>query len=484
VTPPAPPAPGPTPRRTVGQRISAIPRELTRIPVTLLTVGLLLLAGILTGTLFAPANPNDTAITSLEFGLSAFREGRIWTLFTGAVTFTEPEFYFFVGAMLAVGLGLYERRVGSLRAAFALVITHSVGIVVPALLLWPFAGSGWTWAATLAGELDAGLSAGGFGVAAASTALLTPPWRGRLRVLGTAFLSVMVIKSGLLWDLEHFTAWLTGLAIGPRLARSTLQARRQRPAGSPGAAPLDGSGQPAAGSDASGRSPNPAEARILTALIGAGFAISTVVESLYPGLGGMVGPGIGPSENRGLWLIGLELVISLLIAGALPRPHALGWWVAAVGVTAIAVNSLVNTPVRPRLGDIVCALIVLAVLIWNRNAWPWRSDRAAVRPLVVLVSAMALFTALTSVAIWAVREQFRPAPELWQVIREAVSRFTFTTGPLVPTGTAARGVITLTGLIWALTLVCWLVWALYIQDRPGRRVTPAGAWDHGDSTTN
>ena len=33
------------------------------------------------------------------------------------MTFTEPEFYFFVGAMLAVGLGLYERRVGSLRAA-------------------------------------------------------------------------------------------------------------------------------------------------------------------------------------------------------------------------------------------------------------------------------------------------------------------------------------------------------------------------------
>ena len=77
--------------------------------------------------------------------------------------------------MLAVGLGLYERRVGSLRAATALIVTHGVGVVLPALLLWPFAGGAWHWAATLAGELDSGLSAGGFGVAAAATALLSPP---------------------------------------------------------------------------------------------------------------------------------------------------------------------------------------------------------------------------------------------------------------------------------------------------------------------
>ena len=214
-------------RRTVGDRIRGTPRFLASIPVTLTTLGLLLLAGILTGTLFAAAEPDDSAITSLEFGLPAFREGRIWTLFTGAVTFTEPEFYFFVGALLAVGLGLYERRVGSLRAAAALVITHSAGIVLPALFLWPFAGSNWIWASTLAGQLDAGLSAGGFGVAAAATALISPPWRGRLRVLGTTFLGVMLLKSGLLWDLEHFTAWVTGMLIGPWLARATVRARTE-----------------------------------------------------------------------------------------------------------------------------------------------------------------------------------------------------------------------------------------------------------------
>jgi len=206
-------------RRSGGRWVWAVPRLLLTIPVTTLTVALLLLTGVLTGTLFTAVEPDDPAISELQFGLPAFREGRIWTLFTGAVTFSQPVFYLFVGALLAVGLGVYERRVGSLRAAVALVVTHTLGIVIPALLLWPFVGSDWSWAAQLGGELDAGLSAGGFGVAAAATALVAPPWRGWLRVLGSAVLVVLVIRSGLLWDLEHLAGWATGLAIGPRLGR-------------------------------------------------------------------------------------------------------------------------------------------------------------------------------------------------------------------------------------------------------------------------
>ena len=94
----------------------------------------------------------------------------------------------------------------------------------------------------------------------------------------------------MLWDLEHFAAWLTGLAIGPRLARRTLLARSGR---------VD-----------SART-GPAETRALTALIAAAFAISNVVEALYPGLGGLVGPGVGGPELRSFWLIMLELVIVL-----------------------------------------------------------------------------------------------------------------------------------------------------------------------------
>ena len=312
------------------------------------------MTGLLTGTLFAAVDPADPAISDLQFGLPAFREGRIWTLFTGAVTFSQPEFYLFVGVLLAVGLGLYERRVGSLRAAVALVVTHTAGIVIPALLLWPFVGSDWTWAAQLGGQLDAGLSAGGFGVAAAATALIAPPWRGRLRVLGSTVLAVLVIRSGLLWDLEHLAGWLTGLAIGPWLGSQVRAGpRAHRPEPTPAAA--------GSGADRADRG-RPRDVQC-----------GGVVR--LPASAGWSGRRRSPAGSAAAGLIVAELVISLLIAGALPRPRALPWWVAVVGVTAICVNSLVNTPALPRIGDAVCAAILLAVLIWNRRAWPWRTDR-------------------------------------------------------------------------------------------------------------
>lgn len=62
-----------------------------------------------------------------------------------------------------------------------------------------------------------------------------------------------MIKSGLLWDLEHFTAWITGLAIGPWLARPARQATT-----------ANGGGRPT----------DPAQTRILSAVIVAGLAIS------------------------------------------------------------------------------------------------------------------------------------------------------------------------------------------------------------------
>ena len=142
---------------------------------------------------------------------------------------------------------------------------------------------------------------------------------------------------------------------------------------------------------------------------------------------------------------------------------------AVVGVSAIAVNSLANTPVVPRTGDVVCALIVLGVLLWNHNAWPWRTDRSALRPLAVLAVIMAVFAAVTSVAIWAVREQFQPVGNLQEILREAVARFTFTTGPLLPQSSTARGVLAFTGVIWGVLLVGWLAWALYFPMLTGWR---------------
>ncbi len=441
------------------------------MPVTLLVVVAMLAAGVLTRTLSGAADPTDPAVTNLQFGLPAFRAGRWWTLFSGALVFTRPEFYLIVGAMLVVGLGTYERRVGSMRAAAVLLITHTVGIVVPALMLWPFAGSGWAWAATLATHLDAGLSAGGFGVAAAATTLPRPPWRGRLRLLGSAVLTVLVIKSGVLWDLEHWAAWATGLAIGPRVGASRVtEGPRERSMSPP--APPRSSAQGAAPAASAGR----AEVRVVSAVIGAGFAISSVVESVYPGLGGLVGPGAAPTDLRGIWLVVGELAISLLIVGALPRPRAIPWWVAVIGLVAIAINSALSTAPHPHWGDAVCSILVLGVLAWNRRCWPWRSDRAALRPLMIMAALTIGYTVAASCAIWAVRNRLVPQPGVLDVVREVSARFTFSTGPIGYPAGAARAVLIGLNLAWVVVVVSWLVWALYLSSA-SRPVAPFSARD-------
>ena len=89
-----------------------------------------------------------------------------------------------------------------------------------------------------------------------------------------------------------------------------------------------------------------------------------------------------------------------------------------------------------------------------------------------LVAFMFVCLALTSVAVWTVREQFRPIPDLLEVARTALARLTFTVGPVVPQGSGARAVVIATGVLWALTLIGWLVWALYLRAPGGWR----GAW--------
>jgi phosphatidylglycerol lysyltransferase len=447
---PAPPTPA-KPRRSVGSRILTFLRELRRIPVTLSVLVVLLIVGTLTGTLFAPADPNDATVTALQFGLPAFQEGRWWTIYTGAVTFNDPAFYLFVGALLGVGLGLYERRVGSLRAATALVVTHTVGVVVPALLLWPLAGSDWAWAAHLADQLDAGLSAGGFGVAGAATALLNRPWRGRIRIFLTAFFIVLLLTSGLLWDLEHFAAWIAGLLIGPKLAgRGRHSAAR----------------------------PDLAETRVLIALLVGSFAVANVVQYAYPGIGGALGPGpdaLPPA--RAIELVALELVIVLLTACALPRALGTVWWVALLGALAITVNTAVNE-VRPRPGDAVFALLTIVALVWWRRAWPWRTDRRALLSLSVLAGIAVVYATVTAIVIGSVADGLQGEEGWLDIARQTMSRFTFTAGPLVPDSDAARAVLGWTGVIWAIIFIGWLVWALYLVPRwrPSPPVTP----DHSD----
>ena len=117
----------------------------------------------------------------------------------------------------AGAVGWSEWRLGTRRVAIAAVEAQLVGVLGASLFLVAFRGTGWEWAQRLAETLDVGFSAGALGAVAAASATVSPPWRGRIRLLLVGFATIALLYIGLLWDLEHFFAVVFGLALGPVL---------------------------------------------------------------------------------------------------------------------------------------------------------------------------------------------------------------------------------------------------------------------------
>ncbi len=336
-----------------------------RVPVTLGVVALLLCAAIATATLWRAADPESGLLQALSFGTPRLQDGRIWTFATGAFLLPRPEFYPVVGLLLVIGLGGYERRVGSVKALIALVGTQLFGTVSAAIVLLPFDGGVWPWAAALADKVDLGLSAGALGVVGAASALTSDQLRVRLRAFGIAYLTVAVVRSGLLWDLEHLLAFSAGLIAGPRLAGR--RCRRM---------PL--------------RHFDSLHVRGAVAILISSIATANLVDRLYPGLGGLFGNGTPTHPPmRGIGIAVGQLVVALLVADALRRGRAAAWWVASAGSGLTLVNSVIGllapAAVDPTahsgggspLADPLSAGLVLAVLLVNRRSWRWRTRTAS-----------------------------------------------------------------------------------------------------------
>lgn len=433
-------------RATSSTRTRRVFAQLRRHPLTVTVVLVMVTMGIVTGTLWS-ARPSDSGLLAeLSYGVPSLQEGHWWTLLTGAVILPRPEFYLAVCSLILVGLGLYERRVGTGRAAIALIGTQLVGTGGAALLLWPLDGRSWPWAATLANQVDLGFSAGALGVAGAATVLLSDTWRRRTRAMLFTYLLVLAVKSGLLWDVEHLIAFTAGVAIGPKLAgRRYLRPRLPR---------LD-----------------PLRVRIGVALVIVAVAAANVVESVYPGLGGMFGQGRATHAPMHGFLLTLgELIVALLVADSLRRGRAAAWWLAVIGSLAITASAAAGGVGGPRWADVLSGGVVLLVLLVYRDAWRWRTpDGFAMACLRRVAVAVAVFAVTWTLVLWLLRHQLSPQPGLVDAIQEAMARFTFNRGTLLPTTVTAKVVMGVATLGWAVTLIRLLVPWLY-SDR-GPRVT-------------
>ena len=199
-----------------GQTPARLRAMARRVPFTLAVVGLMLVLGVATGSLW-DALVDRQLLEVVAYGLPALEAGRVWTPVTGAFFALVPAQYVPVAGGALVLLGWSEWRLGTRRTAVAAVGAHLVGVLGASLFLLAFRSVGWDWTHRLSETLDVGFSAGALGAVAAASATLAPPWRGRLRVVLWLYASISLLYIGLLWDVEHFLAIVFGLAVGPVL---------------------------------------------------------------------------------------------------------------------------------------------------------------------------------------------------------------------------------------------------------------------------
>lgn len=195
---------------------------LRRLPLTTTLVALILVLSVLSRTLWEPL-ASQAVVRTVAYGLPAFEDGAWWTVATGAFFAMQPVQYVPILLGVAVFGGFAEWRLGTRRAALALVVCHVVAVVGTATLLWLTRDHGYAWTTALARVRDAGPSAGFLGAAAAASVTLTPPWRGRLRAVLVTYVLLFVVHMGALADLEHVVGVGAGLLLGP-----LLQDRRPR----------------------------------------------------------------------------------------------------------------------------------------------------------------------------------------------------------------------------------------------------------------
>jgi lysylphosphatidylglycerol synthetase-like protein (DUF2156 family) len=441
------PAPAPEPKDPgkVARAWDAVRRAVKRCPATFGIAAAILLVAVLSGSLWRSLGDNPTLYDQVAYGLPPLQDGRVWTVVTGAFFVPSLILYVPVVALLVLAAGLYEKRVGHVKTVVVVLGGQFLATLLTSLLLWPFAGSGWQWAALLAQERDVGISAGGFAVFGALTAVIQPAWRTRIRWGVGGYLIAMVLNSGLLWDVEHLIAWILGVMLGPLFAGRAPRAPRL--------------------------TFNRRVQRSLVGLVIAVFAISDIVEAMWPGNGGPFITEGRIYHGSGVTLsIAVGAIIMLLAADALRRGHRVAW-VLITGLTALAFVSVLSLrPSAERTADLVLYGAQLILLVVTFRAFTARSRRhsfrKAGRRLLVVAGALFVYTA---VGFAILKDDFEPAATPADMLAEFATRLFFsTTDNIVPITDGATWFVTSIGAVWLVVILATIIGLAYSS----RRVRP------------
>jgi phosphatidylglycerol lysyltransferase len=402
---------------------------LRRYWATTLIVLTMLVVGVSTGALWTTVEKGGDLFDRVAYGLPALQDGRWWTYLTGMFFAPQLLLYIPIVTVLVLVASIYERRVGHFRTLLVGVGGQFLGALLTSLFLWIFEDSGWTWAENLGLERDLGISAGGFALLGALTAVMQPVWRNRIRIGFGAYLGAMVLNSGLLWDVEHFVAFALGVTAGPFLAGRMPVKPRVR---------FGQRGQ-----------------RAGVALIIAVTAISGLLEGIFPGNGGPFTSADEVYESTGVTL-GLVIISVLLLAAAdgLRRGRRVAWGF----VTGIMVLSMIvvigSVPSAERNAEFVLVGGQLLLLLATYKAFS------------ALWVAVGLFL-YTAVGFAVLQDDFVPKARPADMITEFLYRLVFSTsGNIEPQSTSAEVFVNSIGAVWLLAVIVTAIGLLYSSRRP------------------
>ncbi|WP_112272777.1 rhomboid family intramembrane serine protease [Lentzea terrae] len=435
--------------------------------------------GALTG-----AVADDALLAHVGFG----SHSPLWTVFTSALWSMDLLGYVATTVLLLVIGPLAERSFGALRTAAIFLSSHVVGSFLGLGVVLVGRDLHWSWLDSLVGDVAAGPSIGGVGLALALTFRMPPLWRRRVRLLMILSVLVLTLYSGWLEDLLRLSGGVSGLLIGALFLKS-------------GAVHKPRTFQ---------------ETRVLVALLLAASALGPVVAMMSPYPNGplvwfadvvaVAQPsqeyfdevcGSDAVELCRTMLIQLSygrfpaLVMSLLpallllvLAEGLRRGRRFAWWSALVCNVAYAsfIGWYVVEAARfPDVGagemafsfsiPMLAPVAITVVLLLTRNHFAVRLPRHAVRKFWrFTVGSVGLLSALYVVGGYLVRDQFTPVPGFAQLLADLPTRF-LPPGylDLVPLQYSAKGFVgTLlyeyTGVVfWLIVLVgllmaSWRAW--------------------------
>ncbi|MCY7340796.1 MAG: DUF2156 domain-containing protein [Pseudonocardia sp.] len=199
------------PRALIGVR-TVVRRTLRRTPLTVAMIVVVWTVGAVSGSLVS--GPSAELLSSVGVGLGPVVQGRWWVPFTAPLWSSGLAGYLGSTVVVAVLVGVAERRIGRVRTAVVGLVVQVVGTVVALGVVAVVVGVGGRWGEQLRSAVAVGPAPLAIGVGLAASAALPALWRRRLRVVLVIGLVMLVLYSGLLSDVLRMSAGLVGLVVG------------------------------------------------------------------------------------------------------------------------------------------------------------------------------------------------------------------------------------------------------------------------------